>query len=131
MTSSLSIYWGSIDADICGAGSQSCNNLNSVAITIDSYTLTGADLMALGALGKGNQFSSLDNQLVTISGLGPFTQVTLSTTGKCVRVQPWFWGSGTLDLGDDARRSRGPWPYRLSGEAEDRRTRIKAVAPGA
>lgn len=76
---SLAIYWGSIDADICAPGSQSCNNLNSVAVTIDGYTLTGADLVALGALGKGDQTNPLDNQLVTITGLGDFTQVTFST----------------------------------------------------
>ena len=76
---SLSIYWGSIDADICGPGSESCNNMNSVAVTIDGYTLTGADLVALGAMGKGDQTNPLDNQLVTITGLGAFTQVTFST----------------------------------------------------
>jgi PEP-CTERM motif len=79
---SLAIYWGSIDADICGSGSQSCNNTNSVAITIDGYTLTGADLVTLGALGRGDQNNPLDNQLVTITGLGAFTQVTFSSTGN-------------------------------------------------
>jgi PEP-CTERM motif len=78
---SLSIYWGSIDADICGGGSSSCGNLNSVAITIDGYTLTGADLMSMyGALGIGSQGSPKDNQLVRIAGLAPFTQVEFSST---------------------------------------------------
>jgi hypothetical protein len=43
----LAIYWGSIDADI--PGSASSGNMNSVAVTIDGYTLTAADLVALGA----------------------------------------------------------------------------------
>src|ERR1700733_8650620 len=44
---SLSIYWGSIDADV--AGSPSAGNVNGFSITIDGYTLTGLDLMAMGA----------------------------------------------------------------------------------
>jgi hypothetical protein len=78
---SLSIYWGSIDADICGGGSSSCGNLNSVAITVDGYTLTGSDLMSMyGALGIGSQGSPKDNQLVRITGLAPFTEVEFSST---------------------------------------------------
>jgi hypothetical protein len=77
---SLSIYWGSIDANICGGGSSSCGNLNSVAITVDGYTLTGSDLMSMGALGIGSQGSPKDNQLVRISGLASFTQVEFSST---------------------------------------------------
>jgi hypothetical protein len=76
----LAIYWGSIDADI--PGSASSGNMNSVAVTIDGYTLTAADLVALGALGRGDQNNPLDNQLVTIAGLGAFTQVTFSSTGN-------------------------------------------------
>jgi hypothetical protein len=76
----LAIYWGSIDADI--PGSASSGNMNSVAVTIDGYTLTAADLVALGALGRGDQTNPLDNQLVTITGLGTFTQVTFSSTGN-------------------------------------------------
>ena len=56
--------------------------MNSVAVTIDGYTLTAADLVALGALGEGDQNNPLDNQLVTITGLGAFTQVTFSSTGN-------------------------------------------------
>jgi hypothetical protein len=77
---SLAIYWGSIDADICTPGSQSCGNMNSVAVTIDGYTLTAADLVTLGAMGMGDQTNPLDNELVTISGLGAFTQVTFTST---------------------------------------------------
>jgi hypothetical protein len=78
---SLSIYWGSIDANICGGGSSSCGNLNSVAVTVDGYTLTGADLMSMyGALGIGSQGNPKDNQLVRIAGLAPFTQVEFSST---------------------------------------------------
>jgi hypothetical protein len=72
---SLSIYWGSIDGDAGGN-----NNLNSLAITIDGYTLTGADLVSLGASGTGNQTDPADNQWVTITGLGAFTQVSFSST---------------------------------------------------
>ena len=49
---SLSIYWGSIDAmNVDGI-------LNQVSITIDGYTLTGSDLVSLGAIGNGNQSST-------------------------------------------------------------------------
>jgi hypothetical protein len=72
---SLSIYWGSIDGNAGGN-----NNLNSLAITVDGYTLTGGDLVALGALGTGDQNSPKDNQWVTITGLGAFTQVSFSST---------------------------------------------------
>jgi hypothetical protein len=70
---SLSIYWGSIDGN---------SNLNSLAVTVDGYTLTGADLVSLGALGAGDQTSPADNQWVTIAGLGAFTQVSFSSTSN-------------------------------------------------
>jgi hypothetical protein len=69
---SLSIYWGSIDGN--------SSNLNSLAITLDGYTLTGADLVTLGALGSGSQSLSADNQWVTITGLSNFTEVSFSST---------------------------------------------------
>jgi PEP-CTERM motif len=75
---SLSIYWGSIDADVPGTASS--GNVNGFSITIDGYTLTGLDLMAMGAHGTGSQGDPLANQLVTISGLGPFTEVEFHTT---------------------------------------------------
>ena len=71
---SLSIYWGSIDGN--------SGNLNSLAITIDDYTLTGADLVSLGALGAGDQGAPADNQWVTIKGLGAFTEVAFSSTSN-------------------------------------------------
>ena len=74
---SLAIYWGSIDGGIGGD-----LNINSAAITVDGFTLTGADLASLGALGKGQQDNPLDNELVKITGLGAFTQVTFSSTGN-------------------------------------------------
>ena len=70
---SIAIYWGSIDADV--PGSASSGNMNSVAVTIDDYTLTGADLLTLGAMGRGDQSDPLDNQLVTITGLGEFSTI--------------------------------------------------------
>jgi hypothetical protein len=73
---SLSIYWGSIDSmAIDGI-------LNQVAVTVDGYTLTGSDLVALGATGTGDQSSPKNNQWVTISGLEPFTTVAFSDAGK-------------------------------------------------
>jgi len=72
---SLSIYWGSID------GNQGGNeNLNTLAITVDGFTLTGADLVALGASGRGDEGSPAGNELVTITGLAPFTTATFSST---------------------------------------------------
>src|ERR1700733_14166695 len=73
---SLSIYWGSIDAmNVDGI-------LNQVSITVDGYTLTGSDLMALGATGNGSQGSPADNEWVTITGLNPFTTVDFHDAGK-------------------------------------------------
>jgi hypothetical protein len=72
---SLSIYWGSIDGNAGGN-----NNLNSLAISVDGYTLTGEDLVSLGALGEGNQSLPADNQWVRITGLGAFTQASFSST---------------------------------------------------
>lgn len=73
---SLSIYWGSIDAmNVDGI-------LNQVSITIDGYTLTGSDLVTLGAVGSGNQSLPANNQWVNITGLGPFTTVDFHDTGK-------------------------------------------------
>jgi len=73
---SLSIYWGSIDAtNVDGI-------LNQIAITVDGYTLTGSQLVTMGALGTGNQTSPQNNQWVTISGLEPFTTVAFSDSGK-------------------------------------------------
>jgi len=74
---SISIYWGSIDGNQGGN-----NNLNSFAITVDGYTLTGADLVALGASGTGDQFSPSGNQLVTITGLDAFTTATFSSSAN-------------------------------------------------
>jgi hypothetical protein len=74
---SLSIYWGSIDGDAGGN-----NNLNSLAITVDGYTLTGGDLVSMGALGLGDQNSPMDNQWVTITGLGDFKQASFSSTNN-------------------------------------------------
>jgi hypothetical protein len=71
---SLAIYWGSIDA--------TASNMNSFAVTVDHFTLTGADLIALGASGDGSQNDPAANQLVRITGLTPFTTATFSTTGN-------------------------------------------------
>jgi hypothetical protein len=70
---SIAIYWGSIDGNEGG-------NLNSFAVSIDGYTLTGADLAAMGANGNGNQTDPAGNQTVTITGLAPFTEATFSST---------------------------------------------------
>jgi PEP-CTERM motif len=105
---SLSIYWGSIDADICGGGSSSCGNLNSVAITVDGYTLTGSNLMSMyGALGLGSQGSPKDNQLVRITGLAPFTQVEFSSTRNAFE----------FSLGATAIPEPSTWAMMLAGFA--------------
>ncbi len=69
---SLSIYWGSIDGND--------GILNSFAVSVDGFTLTGADLIALGADGNGSQGDPKANELVTITGLGAFTTATFSST---------------------------------------------------
>jgi len=71
---SLSIYWGSIDGN--------ASNLNTFAITVDNFTLTGANLVAMGASGDGSQGDPLANQLVTITGLGAFTTATFTSTAN-------------------------------------------------
>jgi hypothetical protein len=106
---SLSIYWGSIDGDAGGN-----NNLNTLAISVDGYTLTGADLVSLGALGTGNQGAPADNQWVTITGLADFTQVKFSTTQNAFEFslgsgvpEPSTWammGLGFVALGYAAFR---------------------------
>jgi hypothetical protein len=75
---SISIYWGSIDAD--ETGSASAGNENSFGITVDGFTLTGADLVALGADGAGSQTDPKGNELVTITGLAAFSSATFSST---------------------------------------------------
>jgi hypothetical protein len=74
---SISIYWGSIDGNQGGN-----NNLNTFAITVDGFTLTGADLVAKGATGTGDQTSPAGNELITITGLGSFTTATFSSTNN-------------------------------------------------
>jgi hypothetical protein len=72
---SISIYWGSIDGN--------SNNMNSFAVTIDNYTLTGADLVSMfGAAGNGSQIDPQANQLVSITGLGAFTTATFTSTAN-------------------------------------------------
>jgi hypothetical protein len=72
---SLSLYWGSIDGNDA--------NLNSISIAMGAYTLTGADLAAMfGANGNGAQGDPLGNQLVSITGLAPFTTASFSSTGN-------------------------------------------------
>ena len=72
---SISIYWGSID------GNQGGNdNLNT--LTLGSFTLTGADLVTDGATGTGDQNSPAGNELVTITGLAPFTTATFHSTNN-------------------------------------------------
>jgi PEP-CTERM motif len=73
---SLSIYWGSIDAlEIDGI-------FNQVFLTVSGYTLTGSDLVPLGAAGKGSQTTPADNEWVTITGLDPFTTVDFHAASK-------------------------------------------------
>ena len=70
----LSLYWGSIDGN--------AGNVNSISISMGAYTLTGTQLATMfGADDNGNQGSPLGNQLVTITGLTPFTTASFSSTG--------------------------------------------------
>jgi hypothetical protein len=69
---SISIYWGSIDP---GNGFS--------AITIAGYTLTGAELAAMGkATDDGSHTSTTSNELVTITGLGAFSTATFTSTNN-------------------------------------------------
>jgi hypothetical protein len=75
---SLSLYWGSIDGDVAGSASAGNNN---ALITVDGYSLTGADLVSMGlSSGTGSQTSGSDNEWVTIKGLAPFTSVEFTST---------------------------------------------------
>ena len=82
---SLSLYWGSMDGKPF--------NMNSFAVTIDNYTLAGADLVAMGievGVGAPATNSILQaNQLVTITGLESLSRLRRSTsTANAFRVQP-------------------------------------------
>jgi PEP-CTERM motif len=96
---SISIYWGSID------GNQGGNsNLNSFAITVDNYTLAGADLVAMSTIanpvtGTGDQLSLSGNQLVTITGLAAFTTATFTSTNNAFEFSLVPPGIGTRSGG--------------------------------
>jgi hypothetical protein len=68
---SISIYWGSIDP---------ANGFS--AVTVGGYTLTGAELAMMGATDNGSHTEPTSNELVTISGLGPFTTVDFTSTNN-------------------------------------------------
>jgi hypothetical protein len=112
---SLSIYWGSIDGN---------SNLNSLAVTVDGYTLTGADLITLGALGAGDQTSPADNQWVTIAGLGAFTQVSFSSTSNAFEFS---LGSGVPEPSTWAMMGLGFAGLGLMGWRESRKTAARAA----
>jgi hypothetical protein len=76
---SISIYWGSIDA--AETGTASSGNVNGFSITVDGYTLTGSELVSMaGAHGDGSHTDPLANELVTVSGLGAFTTADFTST---------------------------------------------------
>jgi hypothetical protein len=112
---SLSIYWGSIDGN---------SNLNSLAVTVDGYTLTGADLITLGALGAGNQTLPADNQWVTIAGLGAFTQVSFSSTRNAFEFS---LGSGVPEPSTWAMMGLGFAGLGLMGWRETRKTAARTA----
>jgi hypothetical protein len=112
---SLSLYWGSIDGN---------SNLNSLAVTVDGYTLTGADLITLGALGAGNQTSPADNQWVTIAGLGAFTQVSFSSTSNAFEFS---LGSGVPEPSTWAMMGLGFAGLGLMGWRESRKTAARTA----
>ena len=112
---SLSLYWGSIDGN---------SNLNSLAVTIDGYTLTGADLITLGALGAGDQTLPADNQWVRIAGLGAFTQVSFSSTSNAFEFS---LGSGVPEPSTWAMMGLGFAGLGLMGWRETRKTAARAA----
>jgi hypothetical protein len=72
---SLAIYWGSIDGNP--------SNINSISISMGAFTLTGTELATMfGADGGGNQVDPAGNQLISITGLDPFTTATFSSTAN-------------------------------------------------
>ena len=97
---SLSIYWGSIDADEAGTRAVA---ISTFAITVDGYTLTGADLVTMyGAHGDRLLRPILwANQWVTITGLGAFTTAEFTSTRNAFEFSLGCCGSGAVDLGDD------------------------------
>jgi PEP-CTERM motif len=109
---SISIYWGSIDGMQGGN-----NNLNT--LTIGGFTLTGAQLVAMGASGTGDQTSPLGNELVTITGLPAFTTATFSSARNAFEFslgsavpEPSTWammmlGFGGLGYAAFRRNSKG------------------------
>jgi PEP-CTERM motif len=112
---SLSIYWGSIDGN---------SNLNSLAVTVDGYTLTGADLISLGALGAGDQTAPADNQWVTIAGLGAFKQVSFSSTSNAFEFS---LGSGVPEPSTWAMMGLGFAGLGLMGWRESRKTAARTA----
>jgi|ERR1700722_17752566 hypothetical protein len=87
----LNVYWGSIDPG------------NSFSITIDGYTLTGADLVALGVTDNGSHNEATSNELIRISGLGAFTTATFSSAKNSFEFslgapvpEPATWAMMTL-----------------------------------
>jgi PEP-CTERM motif len=99
---SIRIYWGSIDAS--EPGTPSAGNVNGFSITVDGYTLTGSDLVALyGAHGDGSHTDPLANEWVTISGLGSFTTAEFTSTRNAFEFslgspvpEPATWAMMTL-----------------------------------
>ena len=68
---SLSIYWGSMDPG------------NDFAVTIDGYTLSGADLASMAkGTANGSHTQPTSNELITITGLGSFTTATFSSSNN-------------------------------------------------
>ena len=90
-----------------------------VSITIDGYTLTGADLQSMfGASADGSQTSPTANELVTITGLGSFTTATFSSTDNAFEFSIGSGGSGAVDLGDDGAWVCRSWLCRVPPEHE-------------
>ena len=53
------------------------------AVTIDGYTLSGADLASMAkGTANGSHTSPTSNELITITGLGSFTTATFSSTNN-------------------------------------------------
>ncbi len=120
---SLDIYWGSIDGSVGG-------NNNSFAITVDGYTLTGADLVALhGANGGGSQTDPLATSWSASAVLAPFTEVTFTSTQNAFEfsiIPPGAFTGGTPEPSTWAMMGLG---FAALGYAAFRRnTKARALA---
>ena len=93
------------------------SNMNSFAISMGAFTLTGTELATMLERPATEPSRSSGNQLVTITGLGAFHDGDVLLDRQCVRVQPCK-RSGAVDLGDDDDRVCRTWLRGVPPELE-------------